>query len=71
MDIAALSGVATGVQLCRMPNWGVADFGLTPMLGTIAIGNFTKAIKKLIELQPIRKRAIQIKNAAKHLNKNI
>lgn len=69
MDITTFAGIATGIQVFRMPSWQAHDFGITAMLGTLTYGNLTLAIKNFIKLQPIRQRAIKIKKAAKLNNK--
>lgn len=70
MDVATFAGIATGVQIFRTPSWQPHDIGITAMLATLTYGNIGMAIKNLIKLQPIRKRAIKIKKAAK-LNSNL
>ncbi len=71
MDLGMWSGLAAGVEICRMPHWTPLDFGLTPMLGAVSIRSIGKAFIHLFELQPIRRRAIKIKKAAKIARKNL
>lgn len=66
MDAALVSGLATGAQVLRIPQWEPHDIGITAFLGTVYLRNATQALKHLLELQPIRKRAIKIKKASKH-----
>ena len=69
MDTALFSGLGAAAEVLRMPNWEPHDFGLTAFLGTLYVRSTGKAFKHLIELQPIRKRAIKIKKAAKAAEK--
>lgn len=66
MDTALISGLAAGAQVLRIPQWEPHDIGLTAFFGTTYLCSAGKALKHLIELQPIRKRAIKIKKASKH-----
>lgn len=66
MDAAFFSGLAAGAQVLRIPQWEPHDIGLTAFFGTTYLCSAGKALKHLIELQPIRKRAIKIKKASKH-----
>lgn len=66
MDTAFVSGLAAGAELIRIPSWEPHDFGLFAFVGSIYLRSAAKAVKHLIELQPIRKRAIKIKKAAKN-----
>ncbi len=70
MDLMTISGIATGVQLFRMPVWDICDMGITSGLAVTTYGALGNALRHLIHLQPIRKRAIKIKKLAK-LNANI
>lgn len=70
MDFATFSGIATGIQVFRIPTWDIHDVGITAGLATTTYAAIGNALRHLINLQPIRKRAIQIKKAAK-LNSNI
>jgi len=70
MDTALMSGIATGVEVLRFPHWDVHDIGLTALFGTIYLKNAGQALKNLLKLQPLRKRAIQIKKAAKAVKNN-
>lgn len=65
MDLGVWTGVAAGVELFRLPHWQPADFGITSMLYAVSLRSIGKGLKHLFELQPIRKRAIKIKKAAK------
>lgn len=65
MDLGVWTGVAAGVELFRLPHWQPADIGITSMLYTISLRSIGKGLKHLLELQPIRKRAIKIKKAKK------
>ncbi len=69
MDVAATSSLLTMVEIARFPHWDVADIGLTSMFGTAFFGSLGKAIEHRVNMQPIRKRAIQIKKAAKAARK--
>ena len=66
MDAALVSGLATGAQVLRILHWEPQDIGITALLGSVYLRSAGKALKHLIELQPIRKRAIKIKKASKH-----
>ena len=66
MDLGLLTGVAAGVELFRLPHWQPADFGITSMFYAVSLRSIGKGFKHLLELQPIRKRAIRIKKAAKN-----
>ena len=65
MDMALRSGLAAGAEVFRLPHWEPHDIGLTALFGSLYLRSASRALKHLIELQPIRKRAIQIKKAAK------
>ncbi len=65
MDLGFWSGLAAGAEVLRMPHWDVSDIGITSMLGTLFLRSIGKASRHLFELQPIRRRAIKIKKAAK------
>lgn len=67
MDTALFSGLAAAAQVVRCPVWNVYDVGITTFLGAVYVQSVGKAMKHLIELQPIRKRAIKIKKVAKKL----
>lgn len=69
MDTALFSGLGAAAEVCRLPHWEPHDFGITAFLGALYVRSTGKAFKHLIELQPIRKRAIKIKKAAKNLQK--
>lgn len=66
MDTAFVSGLTAAAEAIRMPNWEPHDFGIFALAGSIYLRCAAKALKHLIELQPIRKRAIKIKKAAKN-----
>lgn len=66
MDAATVSGILTGVQVLRLGNWEPHDIGITAMLGTITMKSIRNAFKEFVALQPIKKRAIQIKNIRKN-----
>lgn len=67
MDTALISGLITGGEVFRIPYWDPHDIGITAFMGSVYLRSIGKAIKHLIELQPIRKRAIKIKKSS---NKN-
>lgn len=69
MDTALFSGLGAVAEVCRFPHWEPHDAGITAMLGAIYVRSTGKAFKHLLELQPIRKRAIKIKKAAKATQK--
>lgn len=62
LDATVASSIALGIQILRLPDWQIHDIGITAGFGTLAIKNFTEAIKNKIALNPIKKRAIEIKN---------
>lgn len=66
MDTALFSGLGAAAEVCRFPHWEPHDVGITATLGAIYLRSTGKALKHLLELQPIRKRAIKIKKAAKN-----
>ncbi|MBD5402308.1 hypothetical protein HDR58_05855 [bacterium] len=69
MDAALFSGLATIGEILRFPTWHPIEAGITGVLGSIYVRSAGLALKQLIELQPIRARAIKIKKAAKKLKK--
>lgn len=66
MDLGVWTGIAGSVELFRLPYWQPADIGITSMLYTISLKSISNGLKYLLELQPIRKRAIKIKKASKN-----
>lgn len=65
MDTALVSGVAGVTEMLRLPVWEPHDIGIFAFVGTLYLKSVSKAFRCLKELQPIRKRAIQIKKSAK------
>ena len=58
---AKLFSVASGVEVLRLPSWGVEDVGICSLLMTLALKNIKNAYKTYKALKPIRQRAISIK----------
>lgn len=69
MDLSIFSGIAAGVQMFKYP-WDVMDTSIMAGLVTTTYAALGNALRHLIHLQPIRKRAIRIKKTAK-LNSKI
>ena len=61
VDRAFFSGVATGIQLLRLPSWQIEDIGITAAFITIFSKNFLESLTNLKQLNEIKKRAINIK----------
>ena len=66
MDAATVCGVLTGAQVLRIGSWGANDVAITAMCGSLTLGSIGNAFKEFVALQPIRKRAIRIKNISKN-----
>ncbi len=71
MDLSCAAGFPAIVEICRIGHWGVLDFPITACLTLFSAGVGLKGLKHLIELQPLRWRAIKIKKAAAKLNKKM
>lgn len=66
MDAALLSGlVSAGEMLCCFEHRQPHNVAILATSLTLYFQTFVTAMKKLIELQPIRRRAIKIKKVAK------
>lgn len=64
MDMGFWTGIAASAETLRLPHWDIHDIGIASMLWTLSLANIGKGFKHLLELQPIRKRAIKIKKAS-------
>jgi len=71
MDLAAVVGTPALIEMCRIGHWGMFDIPITACLTLFSAGVGLKGLKQLIELQPLRWRAIKIKKAATKLKQKI
>lgn len=67
MDAALVSGLVSTGEIINFRHAQPHDIGILAASLTIYLKSLTTAMKHLIELQPIRKRAIKIKKASKHV----
>lgn len=65
MDTALVSGVVGVTEMFRLPVWEPHDVGIFAFSATLYVKSLAQSLKYLIQLQPIRKRAIQIKKFVK------
>lgn len=71
MDLSFVAGLPAMVEICRIGHWGVLDFPITACLTLFSAGVGLKGLKQLVELQPLRWRAIKIKKAAAKLSQKL
>lgn len=65
MDAAMVSGIVGVAEFIKMPVWEPQDIGIFFTAAAVYLRSTALSLKYLLELQPIRKRAIRLKKFLK------
>lgn len=57
--------LASGAQILRMAQWGIADVGIFTGFSTFALTSAQRMLKSFKQLRPIKQRAASIRKAAR------
>ena len=63
LNRAKVSSLLTGIEVFRLPFWGIEDIGITSMLAVFSMKNIKEAWNMSNLLKPIKQRALAIKRA--------